>query len=128
LNTFMQKQSIHEPQTYYVDSLDGDDTHEWKSFDTPWKTITKINILQYENINFFWWGDKVLLKNGSFFQNEFYIQSSGTINNPITVSNYWDDRLAIPTITGWKCLTHNVHDIKMIIEKHSNLYEMDYIL
>jgi hypothetical protein len=28
LNTFMQKQSIHEPQTYYVDSLDGDDTHE----------------------------------------------------------------------------------------------------
>ncbi|MDD6702894.1 MAG: hypothetical protein PUE34_00945 [Clostridiaceae bacterium] len=70
--------------TYYVDSINGDDTNSGKSVSSAWKTLEKASSEVYSE------GDKILLKAGSIFDGTFTAQGSGNAENPITFGAYGD--------------------------------------
>ena len=70
--------------TYYVDSINGDDTNSGKSVSSAWKTLEKASSEVYSE------GDKILLKAGSIFDGTFTTQGSGSVENPITFGAYGD--------------------------------------
>ncbi|MDD6463351.1 MAG: hypothetical protein PUF57_05195, partial [Clostridiaceae bacterium] len=70
--------------TYYVDSINGDDTNSGKSVSSAWKTLEKASSEIYSE------GDKILLKAGSIFDGTFTAQGSGNAENPITFGAYGD--------------------------------------
>ena len=70
--------------TYYVDSINGDDTNSGKSVSSAWKTLEKASSEVYSE------GDKILLKAGSIFDGTFTAQGSGSVENPITFGAYGD--------------------------------------
>ena len=70
--------------TYYVYSINGDDTNSGKSVSSAWKTLEKASSEVYSE------GDKILLKAGSIFDGTFTAQGSGSVKNPITFGAYGD--------------------------------------
>ena len=73
-----------EGTTYYVDSINGNDTNSGKSVSSAWKTLEKASSEIYSE------GDKILLKAGSIFDGTFIAQGSGNAENPITFGAYGD--------------------------------------
>ena len=73
-----------EGTTYYIDSINGDDTNGGKSVSSAWKTLEKASSEVYSE------GDKILLKAGSIFDGTFIAQGSGNAENPITFGAYGD--------------------------------------
>ena len=68
---------------YYVSSQKGDDTNSGLSKSDPFKSLNKINELTLHP------GDKVLLENGSVFNDQYLqIKNSGNMNACIEISNY----------------------------------------
>ena len=67
---------------YFVDANNGDDDNSGKQFDSPWKTVEKINSIIFEP------GDNIYIKRGTSYSRGLQINGNGTKDNPITVSAY----------------------------------------
>lgn len=67
---------------YYVDSFAGSDSNDGKTPETAWKTFSVVNQTTFEA------GDRILLKKGGIWNEQFYPKGSGTDDKPITVTAY----------------------------------------
>lgn len=81
--------------TYYVDSINGDDSNSGTSESSAWKTIEKASSAEYVP------GDSILFKAGGYFTGTFTAAGNGTSQNPITIGAYSDvDALGKPMLTS----------------------------
>ncbi|MCX8034991.1 MAG: right-handed parallel beta-helix repeat-containing protein [Candidatus Dojkabacteria bacterium] len=78
--------------TYYIDSQNGNDTNSGDSESRPWKTLKNLERITLKP------GDRVLLKRGSFFNEELKINGSGTNRDKIVIDTYGSGN--IPIING----------------------------
>ena len=85
------------PASYYIDSENGNDLNIGTKPEFAWKTIAKVNSIQYQP------GDIIYLKKGSCWREQLNILSSGDINNYITITSY-DEGLQ-PIISGADVIT-----------------------
>lgn len=77
-------------KTYYIDSIDGNDSNSALSPDDAVKTIYG---LKFESVNP---GDKFLFRNGGIYEETIYITGwNGTKENPIIISSYGDGEKAV---------------------------------
>ena len=81
-----------EGTTYYVDSFSGNDANSGTSPENAWQTLIHASNRIYSA------GDKILLKNGSYFIGGFHAKGDGTEENPITLATYGEG--AKPIITN----------------------------
>ncbi len=58
---------------YYIDSNEGEDTHDGKSKKTPWKTLSKVNSITFSP------GDKILFKAGTKYFGQLKPNGSGKL-------------------------------------------------
>jgi hypothetical protein len=79
--------------TYYV-SNKGDDRANGRTQQTPWKTISKVNISHFSP------GDSILFKREDVWREQLIIPSSGTFGNHIVFGSYGSGRK--PRILGSK--------------------------
>lgn len=118
--------------TYYVSSATGDDNNDGKSEAKAWQTLHKVNELELKP------GDRVLLENGSVFQDQFmHLKGSGSAEAPLIISNYGDDEKGKPTINTngqgiWyqdygKSLDSSSHVFKGYVSTSLLLYDVEYI-
>lgn len=80
--------------TYYIDSISGNDVNSGLSESKAWKSLSKIKDIELSP------GDRVLLKNGSSFWGEFDITAKGTKDKPIVIGSYGDEGSNPPCIIG----------------------------
>lgn len=80
--------------TYYVDSVNGSDKNSGMSENEAFKTLSKINHIELSA------GDIVYLKNGSEFNEQLKPKGKGTPANPITITNYGNEKNGMPVING----------------------------
>lgn len=73
-----------EARTYYVDSTSGSDSNDGLSESSPFYSLHRINELRLDA------GDKVYLKRGSVFENQYLhlTDESGTADAPIVIDAY----------------------------------------
>ncbi len=82
-----------ERQTsFFIDSMDGDDSSKGDSPDTAWKTFQNVNS------KFFQAGDTILLKSGRVWNDRLDLKGAGSENSPIIVDSYGDG--SKPIING----------------------------
>ena len=75
--------NILNAASYYVDSVAGADTNNGTSELTPWKNVSKVNLLTLTS------GDKIYLKCGSVWNGQqLKFSGSGSTANPIIVDQY----------------------------------------
>ncbi|GMQ61954.1 CBM96 family carbohydrate-binding protein [Vallitalea maricola] len=68
--------------TYYVDSLNGDDSQSGTNEASAWKTLDKVNSTTFQS------GDKILFKAGCVWNGQLWLKGSGAEGNPIIVDKY----------------------------------------
>ncbi|WP_138756102.1 3-keto-disaccharide hydrolase [Paenibacillus sinopodophylli] len=69
--------------TYYVDATAGNDANTGTSSTNAWRTLPKVNSTIFSP------GDRILLKSGSIWNNQYLdLQGSGTSGSPIVVDSY----------------------------------------
>ncbi len=86
--------SLHaESKTYYIDSVNGDDTFDGLSENTAWKTIEKIRHTTLHP------GDSVRFARNSSYETPYYIYDSGNAQHPIVITDYGDKELNAPAFT-----------------------------
>lgn len=73
--------------TYYVSSLDGDDSHDglsarWDGAHGPWRSLAKASRVVYGP------GDSLLLRCGGVWEEPLTLRGDGTSDRPITVASY----------------------------------------
>jgi len=78
---------------YYVDSEAGDDNNDGLSEQTAWKSLEKLNAIQWQP------GSKILFKRGGIWNGQFRPNGSGTVEAPIIVDVYGGD-MSRPIING----------------------------
>ncbi|MDF2524207.1 MAG: hypothetical protein K0R31_1848, partial [Clostridiales bacterium] len=78
--------------TYYVDSVAGDDANDGLSEETAWSSLSKVNVTTFKA------GDKILLKAGAVWTGTLFPQGSGTKGNPINIDMYGEGNK--PIING----------------------------
>lgn len=78
--------------SYYVDSVTGNDENPGNSPAASWKTLNKVNRTTFAA------GDKVLFKSGSKWNGRLWPKGSGTEQRPIVVDKYGGDTK--PVIEG----------------------------
>ena len=83
--------------TYYVDATNGNDSNPGISESTPWKTIAKVNSLNFQP------GDFILFKRGEVWREQLTVPSSGSSSNPIVFGAY--GILDKPVISGADLVT-----------------------
>ena len=75
--------------TYYINSINGNDTFDGLSSLSPWQTIDKINTITLYP------GDSVRFYSGQTFLGMFQPIGNGNINNPIIIDSYGGNGRAI---------------------------------
>jgi hypothetical protein len=78
--------------TYYVDSLQGEDSRSGTSQEAAWKSLERVNSMDFRP------GDRILLKAGSVWQGQLAPKNSGSEGAPIRVDRYGAGRR--PRIDG----------------------------
>lgn len=68
--------------TYYINSINGNDSFSGLSSSTPLKTIDKVNTISLSP------GDSVRFRSGQTFMGMFQPIGNGNINNPIIIDSY----------------------------------------
>ncbi len=68
--------------TYYVDSINGSDSNNGTSTNTPWKTLSKVNGITFSA------GTQVLFKAGCTWTGQLWPKGSGASGNPNTIGTY----------------------------------------
>ncbi len=69
---------------YYVDSTNGNDSHNGSSPKNAWKSIEQVNNFRFKP------GDKILFSGGEVYKGTIIIKSinSGNEDNPLLISSY----------------------------------------
>jgi len=69
---------------YYVSQSQGNDNNDGTSPSTPWKTLAKVRQMNFQP------GDVIHFKRGDIWKEsrELFIDEQGTLNNPITFTDY----------------------------------------
>lgn len=78
--------------SYYIDNLNGNDSDNGTSVETPWQTLTTINNTVFSP------GDTIYLKRSTNWDSSLVISSNGTESGPITIAPYGDG--SNPVIEG----------------------------
>jgi hypothetical protein len=68
--------------TYYIDSINGNDSGNGTSQGTPWKTLAKVNSVTYGP------GDRILFKAGASWTGQLLPGGSGNSGRPIVIDTY----------------------------------------
>jgi len=68
--------------TYYVDSVNGNNSNSGTSESSPWQTIEKVNESEFAP------GDRILFKRGDIWREQLALNSSGEPGAPILVDAY----------------------------------------
>ncbi|MFY9263898.1 MAG: right-handed parallel beta-helix repeat-containing protein [Solirubrobacterales bacterium] len=79
-------------QTYYLDSRNGDDTVEWPTPKSPWRSFARLMSVRLGP------GDVVKLRSGSVWREQLRVTGSGTDGRPIAIGRYGKGER--PRITG----------------------------
>lgn len=79
-------------ERYYINSQTGNDTNKGTSVNSPWKSLEKLEEMNFQR------GDRILFAKNSVFQGGMLFQSSGSTENPIVISNYGEGSL--PTFSN----------------------------
>ncbi|GKX30785.1 hypothetical protein SH1V18_32650 [Vallitalea longa] len=90
--------------TYYIDSVNGDDTNDGKSTSTPWKSLDKVNSMVFSP------GDRILLKAGSVWNGQLKPKGSGTEGNPIIIDMYGEENKPIINGQGQVLITLHLYN------------------
>jgi hypothetical protein len=77
-----QSPASRTPATYYVDSVNGNDSNRGTSPASAWKTLEKINAMSFIP------DDHILLKSGSVWEGQLWPKGSGADGHPITLDRY----------------------------------------
>ncbi|MDO9634364.1 MAG: choice-of-anchor Q domain-containing protein [Paludibacter sp.] len=85
---------VSNQSVYYINSITGDDHADGLSSTAAWRTIEKI-----QGTTLFP-GDTVKFMRGSAFDVPFFIYDSGTVDNPIVVTDCGDQALPAPAFTN----------------------------
>jgi hypothetical protein len=81
--------------TYFVDSLNGNDSNDGLSRPNAWRTMERVNQGVYGP------GDSVLLQRGCVWQGTgFKANGNGSVQRPITLADYGNAQLPLPVIDG----------------------------
>ena len=80
-------------QVYYVSSSQGDDLNNGLSIQSPFKSIEKLNSMQFNA------GDTIYFKSGDYWEGMFWIKSSGSSSQPIVIDVYGGNNK--PIINGF---------------------------
>ena|GEM_PF-1112059 len=104
---------------YYVDSRNGNDSNSGQSISMPWKSISKVNSMNYLP------GDRILFKRGETWEGTtLIIDNSGTTINRITYGAYGEGEKPILTlrmsVPGWN---NSVNWIKAVGD---TVWKMDF--
>ena len=67
---------------YYINSTIGNDDNNGTSANSPWKSLSKLEGMNFQP------GDSILFARGSEFKGGFILKSSGTKEEPIVLSSY----------------------------------------
>ena len=78
--------------SFYVSSSFGDDNNSGTSTQLPFKSIEKLNTLNFNS------GDSVFFNSGDIFHGMFWLKGSGSSTNPIVIDSYGG--LEKPIING----------------------------
>lgn len=94
--------------SYYV-SLAGNDTNAGTSTAAPWKTISKVNTVDFNP------GDKVFFRGGDTFAGSLYLDptDAGTAASPVTLDSYGIGRAKISAGTDAGILVYNAAGISI---------------
>lgn len=79
--SFLYIQSL-SAVSYYVDNESGKDSNNGKSINQAWKTLTKVNKIQFHP------GDSILLKSGGVWVGKLHPKGSGSEMKPIVIDKY----------------------------------------
>ncbi len=102
-----------QSKTYYFSSLNGDDSYtslQAANFQTPWKTIYKLNTIFNELKP----GDSIMFNRGEIFEGILMISNSGSALSPIVFGAYGQG--SKPTISGlqqlrnWKSIGNGIFE------------------
>ncbi len=77
-------------ETYYIDSVNGNDLSNGTTESTAWKTVKNIGSLDLKP------GDSILFCRGGEYESELTLTSSGTKENPVVISCYGDESKPLP--------------------------------
>lgn len=86
--------------SFYV-SVDGDDSNDGRTIASAWKTLAKVNSVNFAP------GDFVLFKRGGVWRESLRPQTSGSLNHPISFQDYGDSSAAKPKFLGSIILTNS---------------------
>lgn len=87
------------PQTFYVDSLTGDDVNSGTSPEKAWKSLDKVNQREFVP------GDRILFKSGTAYIGQLEPKGSGNEKNPIIVDMYGEGEKPVLYGNGLKLHT-----------------------
>jgi hypothetical protein len=89
------------PETYYIDSINGDDHNTGYTASTPWKSHTKVESANLQP------GDTVFFARGSNWTGGIQIDASGKASDPIVFTNYGSGDLPKFSNPDWSDNTGN---------------------
>ena len=90
---------------YYINSQTGSDNNTGKSTKHPWKTLNKLQKIDFQP------GDKILFARNSVFEEGIVFKSSGNNENPIVISSYGEGSLPSFSNQNQNDLNGNVFQI-----------------
>ncbi len=85
---------VVDPQAYYIDAVNGNDTNDGKTPQTAWKSLAKLNSIKINA------GNKLLFRTGQTWQGQLEIKDSGTLENPIEIGSYGEGAKPVLTAVG----------------------------
>lgn len=83
-----------EPDAYYIDPLEGNDTNSGRTPDKAWKSLERVKELTLLP------GEQLLLKRGTTLNGQLEISAKGVLGRPVTVGAYGEETLPKPCIVG----------------------------
>lgn len=93
LMPFSASAVLGNDDTYYIDSINGDDSNTGKSPDQAFKTVSNVPSYALDE------GDRVLFKRGGKYEcNAVVFVCSGSKENPIIISSYGNENEPLPLI------------------------------
>ena len=99
--------------TYYIDSVNGNDSNDGTSSSLPWRTLDKVNATTFNP------GDRILFKAGGLWLGQLYPKGSGHSGNPIIIDMYGTG--SKPQIDG----SGNSCAVKLYNQEYWEIYNLD---